>query len=109
MSVKSLIKLCQPVIASIPKSLLNAIYAEHTFPDKLAEWKQENPFMDHSNIEGIEQPIIWYSMQEYIPSRFMCQFTILDPHHLFTNARTKFCSSGIPERGFQKEARVRAA
>ena len=65
--------------------------------------------MDYCNIEGIEQPIIWYSMPEYIPSRYMYQFTILDPHHLFTNSRTKCCSCGIPERGLQKEAWVRAA
>ena len=39
----------------------------------------------------------------------MYQFTILDQHHLFTNARSKCCSSGIPERGLQKEAWVRAA
>ena len=109
MSVKSLRKLCQSALASVPKSALNAIYAEHIFPDKLAEWKRENPFIDHCDIEGIEQPIIWYSMPEYIPSRFMYQFTILDPHHLFTNARTKCCSSGIPNRGLHKEAWVRVA
>ena len=39
----------------------------------------------------------------------MYQFTILYPHHLFTNARTKCCSSGIPDRGLHKEAWVRVA
>ena len=107
LSVKSLRKLCQSVVTSLPKSILNAIYAEHIFPDKLAEWNQENPFIDNSIIEGIEQPITWYSRPEYIPSRFMYQFTVLDPHHLFTNARAKCCSSGIPDRGLQKEAWIR--
>ena len=37
------------------------------------------------------------------------KFTLLDPHHLLTNARTKSCGSGIPERSLAKDAWIRVA
>ena len=54
-------------------------------------------------------PIKWYSMPEYVPDKFTYQFSFLDCHHLFVNARVKCCSSGIIERGIKKEAWLKVA
>ena len=50
---KTLKRLCRNVVSSIPKVALNAIHAEHVFPDRLEAWKQDNPFQDSSSVTGV--------------------------------------------------------
>ena len=106
---KSLKKLCQHAVSSLPKTVLNIIYAEYIFPERLQEWRSSNPFVDNLRISGVHQSIIWYCKPEYIAERFMQQFAFIDPHHLLTNARVKCCKTGIAERKLYKAAWIRVA
>ena len=108
-TVKSLKRMCQNVVSSIPKVALNAIYAEHIFPDRLEAWKQDNPFLDGSQVIDVIDSINWYCKPEYIQSTYIHQFAFLDPHHIFTNARVKCCNTGIAERGITKDAWIKVA
>ena len=106
-SVKSLKTLCQKVVSSLPKTVLNAVYAEHIFPSRLQSWRSHNPFVDGMSIS--QYTINWYCKPEHISERYQYLFALLDPHHLFTNCRVKCCNSGIPERGIKKEAWLKVA
>ena len=106
---KSLKKLCQHAESSLPKTVLNIIYAEYIFPERLQEWRSCNPFVDIFRISGVHQSIIWYCKPEYIAERFMQQFAFIDPHHLLTNAGVKCCKTGIAGRKLFKEAWIRVA
>ena len=106
-SVKSLRFLSRQVVASLSKTVLNAVYAVHIFPSRLEAWRNLNPFVNGMNISGYT--INWYCKPEIIPERYQHLFALLDPHHLFTNSRIKCCNSGIPERGINKEAWLKVA
>lgn len=94
-NVKPLSKLCQRVIASLSKSTLNAVFAEHLFSMRLSRWRADNPFKENILVQGLNCSMNWYCKPEYIADRFQTLFCLLDPHHLFTNARVKCCSSGV--------------
>ncbi|VDI01697.1 Hypothetical predicted protein [Mytilus galloprovincialis] len=109
LSVKSLARLCQKTVSTISKPTLSAIFAEHIFPERLREWRTDNPFQDGSIISGLNDCVNWYCKPVYISESFQTLFHLLDPHHIFTNARVKCCSSGITERAISKEAWVTVA
>jgi hypothetical protein len=108
-NVKPLSKLCQRVISSLSKSTLNVVFAEHLFPMRLSRWRADNPFKENILVQGLNYSLNWYCKPEYIADRFQTLFCLLDPHHIFTNARVKCCSSGVKDRGINKEAWVRTA
>ena len=97
------------VISKMPKHILNVIHAEHNYPKAEEEWRRNNVFSETTEIDGLDSNISWYSKPEYVDKRLMHLFFILDAHHLLTNARTKCCSSGIPEAGIDKRAWVNIA
>ena len=97
------------VISKMPKHILNVLHAEHNYPKAEEEWRRKNVFSDTTKIDGLDSNISWYSKPEYVDKRLMHLFFILDAHHLLMNARTKCCSSGIPEAGIDKRAWVNVA
>ena len=96
-------------ISKMPKHILNVIHAEHEYPKAEEEWRTNSTFSNTTEIDGLDSDISWYSKPEYVEKRFTHLFFILDAHHLLTNARTKCCSSGIPEAGIDKKAWINVA
>ena len=87
---------------------LNAIIAANTFPDKVTEWRQSQPF-GPVTIGELAVQYTWYSYpQHFIESSSYIPF-LLDTHHLFVNARTLVCSKGIPQLGISKQAWMEVA
>ncbi|CAG2201472.1 DHDH [Mytilus edulis] len=96
--------LCLMSISKFPKDVLNIVYAEHIYPTEELKWRNNMPFAQSTHIEGLNTNIQWYSKQEYVSNRFMHLFSLLDCHHLLTNARIKCCSTGIVEAGIHSNA-----
>ncbi|VDI14617.1 Hypothetical predicted protein [Mytilus galloprovincialis] len=96
--------LCLMSISKFPKDVLNIVYAEHIYPTEELKWRNNMPFDESTHIEGLNTNIQWYSKPEYVSNRFMHLFSLLDCHHLLTNARIKCCSTGIVEAGIHSNA-----
>ncbi|CAG2242669.1 unnamed protein product [Mytilus edulis] len=96
--------LCLMSISKFPKDVLNIVYAEHIYPTEELKWRNNMPFAQSTHIEGLNTNIQWYSKPEYVSNRFMHLFSLLDCHHLLTNARIKCCSTGIVEAGIHSNA-----
>lgn len=104
-NIKYLSKLCQRVISSLSKPTLNAVFAEHLFPRRLSRWRVDNAFKDNILVQGLDCSMNWYCKPEYIADRFQTLFYLLEPHHLFMNARVKCCSSGINKETWARTAK----
>lgn len=92
------------ILKSLPKVMLNNIYAGLIWEEEVAAWKSKAPFKDGIIIAGIEQQMKWYSQPEWIDEIKEYHFFILDAHHQLTNARYKVCSTGMPKAGISKHA-----
>ena len=80
-TVAKLSKLCMQEIKKFPKHILSCIYAEYLYPSKLSNWQEQSPFSVQTNIDGIVQPLTWYSIPEYVPETFTYLFAFIDCHH----------------------------
>jgi hypothetical protein len=103
-----LINLCRKVVRSLPKKVLNAIVAEHEFPEKIQNWRAKSPFLTPTLVDGIGN-VTSFSRPEYNASTLSYVFAFLDPHHLLANCRVKVCKDGFPDRDIYKKAWVDVA
>ena len=99
--------LCKKKINGLPKSVLNAVVAEHKIVDSIDQWREESPFTPVTEVGN--QPIKWFSHPEYNSRTMSYMFSLLDVHHLITNCRVKICKDGLPERNISKQAWIDVA
>ena len=109
LKVLSLKVLCQKRVRQFPKHILNVVYAEHIFPDRLEEWKNGATFSDTVRISGLNKPEAWYCQPEYIQDLGISMFALIDVEHILVNTRVKVCSTGMPAAGIKRDAWVRVA
>ena len=109
LKVSTLKDICFRVVKKYPKRVLLCVYAEFLYPGRLEQWRKRSPFEYVTQITGSEISVAWYSMPEYVEETFTYLFQLLDAHHLFVNSRLKCCSTGIKERGINREAWVKVA
>ncbi|CAG2217682.1 unnamed protein product [Mytilus edulis] len=103
-NVLSLQKLCEKVIRTFSKDILNIVDAEYAFPLEKQKWILDMPFEDNLEICGLTKQINWFSKPEYSRETSSFKFFLLDCHHILTNARIKCCKTGIPEAGIHRQA-----
>ena len=107
--LNTLKRMCQDVVRKFPKDILNVVYAEYIFPQKLKEWRGDALIADDVKINGCNEPGAWYCQPEHMPEFNMYLFSLLDAEHILVNARAKVCSTGIPEAGISRQAWVQVA
>ncbi len=93
---------------SLPKEVLNILYAELIWPEELRQFRSSSGFLQKLKVEDIGS-IEFYSKPEFVASLDHYLFTMLDNHHMHANTRVKVCSSGIPACNIDREAFLKVA
>ena len=105
MQVPTLRALTRKSVQHLSKDILNSVYAEHIFPDKLSELYYASLFgstIKMNQQEDILYPM-WYPMPEFNEVVDHYLFFILDSYHQLCEARRLICQNGIPAAGIKKE------
>ncbi len=113
---KSNIPSCVPTLASIAmkglqkmsKKTLNIMYSDVMWPEAIENWKKKSPFANDCMLSGIGT-ISWKTQPEYLDELNHPLFSVWDNLHLFTNGRTKCCSTGMPAAGIDRNAFLKVA
>jgi hypothetical protein len=104
--VETLQLTCKKVVQKFPKLLLNSIYAENIFAEKLEQFYHSSPFGAVVNIQNQDHynSRVWYSKPELNSILGHYLFLVLDSYHQICGARRLVCQTGIPAAGISREA-----
>lgn len=104
--VETLRMSCKKVVQQYSKLVLNSIYAEVIYAQRLEEFYNSSPYGATINI--VDQDIYngqkWYSKPEFNSVVGHYMFLVLDSYHQICGARRLVCQNGIPSAGVKKEA-----
>ena len=105
-SPPSLKYLTERYIKQWPIAAVNVAYSQMMFPHALQVWEKENCFsgtwtLHVENGHSFTIPR-WYAQPATMEGNNVQ--TIVDPHHIYVNNRTRCCSKGMSEMGIRANA-----
>ena len=95
--------ICKRKVSGFMKAALNAILAEHEFPEQFQVWANERSFASTTTVCNISE-ITRFSKPKYNSKTLSYIFSFLDVHYLITNCRIKVCKDEFPQHQITKQA-----